>query len=225
MAQDLVGLFNLALSAVGHRARVSLPTENSREAKLCQLWYPVVRDDILSAAHWASARATANLALISSRDLNVAWAPGDPAPDWLYSFGLPSDLLYPRFINNYQQFELGIIGTNKVLYSNHQSTRLDYTKRQDNPALWEPLLYSAVADGLSAAVCMPLTGKAARTRLALELANRKILEARASNANKDTRMLEAIPDFLSVRGVSQPQAVSAYLYPFGPLLTLTSFVT
>lgn len=224
MAQDLVGLFNMALSAVGTRARVAIPTETSREAQVCNLWFPLVRDTILMAAHWQAARATANLALVASRDLNIAWTTGDPAPDWLYAFALPSDYLYPRFINQYQQFELGVIGTQKVLFSNYEVTRLDYTKRQENPALWDPLLFNAVMQGLSAAISMPLHGKAARTKLAIELANRAILDARASSANSDNRMLESIPDWLSVRGVSQPQAISGYLYPFGPLLTMSSFV-
>lgn len=225
MAQDLVSLYNMACSAIGTKARISLPTEKSREAEICQLWYPTVRDTVLSAAHWSSARAVASLALLADRDLNVGWVDGDPSPDWLYAFALPSDYLYPRYINQYQQFELGIIGTNRVLFSNYNPTTLLYTKRQDNPVLWDPLLYRAVANALSAAISMPLHGKASRTKLALELANSAIMEARTNLANKDQSMRESIPDWLSVRGVSQPQAISGYIYPFGPLLTMTSFVT
>jgi hypothetical protein len=224
MAQDQVSLYNLACSAIGTRARIADPAEVSREAEICQLWYPIVRVQVLQAAHWPSARGTANLTKVATRDLNVAWADGDPAPDWLYTYTLPFDFLYPRFINNYQQFELGIRTTTRVLFSNNDPTRLDYTKDQTNIATWDSMLYNAIANALAAAIAMPLHGKAARAKLSLELANRAIMEARANMANRDNRQLESVPDWLSIRGVGQPSAISAYLYPFGPLLTMTSFV-
>lgn len=225
MAQDQVSLYNLACSAIGTMARIASPTEISREAEICHLWYPIVRDMILSAAHWHSARATQTLGLLVTRDLNTAWTDGDPAPDWIYAHGLPADFLYPRFINSYQQFELGMIGLTPALFSNFEVTRLDYTKRQDLMGLWSVELYNAVLHGLAAAIAMPLHGKPLRAKLQIELANKAIMEARAMSANKDNRMLESIPDFLSVRGVSQPSAISGYLYPFGPTLTMASFVT
>lgn len=80
MAQDLVSLYNMACSAIGTKARISLPTEKSREAEICQLWYPTVRDTVLSAAHWSSARAVASLALLADRDLNVGWVDVIPRP-------------------------------------------------------------------------------------------------------------------------------------------------
>ena len=44
-----VQVYNLALNAVGERSNISSPTEQSRPAEVCSLWYSPVRDQVLAA--------------------------------------------------------------------------------------------------------------------------------------------------------------------------------
>lgn len=219
MAQDLVGLYNLALSACGTRNLVSLPGEKSREAEICDLHYPVTRDLIMSAAHWTSLKAAASLPLAASRDQNSQFASGDPLPNWLYAYGLPSDYLHPRYINSFTSFEIGVHNNARALFSNASVTVLTYTRRVEVLQLLEPNLYHAIAYALAAAISLSLHGKVSRAKLNIEMANRHIIEARANDANKDFKMFESIPPWLAARGVTQPGAISEFIYPHGPLLT------
>lgn len=219
MAQDLVGLFNLALSACGTRSSLSLPNENSREAEICNLHFPTVRDLVMCAAHWTSLKAAASLPLLASRNSNVEWTVGDPMPNWLYAYGLPPDYLHPRYINTFSPFEIGIHGSSRALFSNASVTVLTYTRRLDVLQMLEPNLYHSIAYGLASAISLALHGKVSRAKLNIEQANQYISQARANDANKDFKMFESIPPWLAARGVTQPGAISEFIYPHGPLLT------
>ena len=50
-----IQIYNLALNAVGERSNISLPTENSRQAEVCRLWYSPIVEQVLAAAPWAEA--------------------------------------------------------------------------------------------------------------------------------------------------------------------------
>ena len=90
MTKDVVSIFNLALSVVGTRAKVSVTTENSREAETCRLWYDISRDIVLRAAFWPSTVAHSRLAVLKERaNLTDDWTADDPAPDWLFAYGFP----------------------------------------------------------------------------------------------------------------------------------------
>lgn len=219
MAQDLVGLYNLALSACGTRSLVSVPGEASRESEICDLHYPVVRDIVMSAAHWTSLKAAVSLPLLASRDQNSQFASGDPLPNWLYAYGLPPDYLHPRYINAWSRFEIGIHNNAKALFANDSVVVLTYTRRVDVLQLLEPNLYHAIAYALASAISLALHGKVSRAKLNIEMANKHIVEARATDANKDYKMFESIPPWLAARGVTQPGMFSEFIYPHGPLLT------
>lgn len=233
MAQDLVGLFNLALSAIGTRSIVATPNEESREAEICNLWYPTVRDQVLRSAPWSSARGTARLALLKERDFDLDWEEGDPEPPWTFVFAQPSDMLYPRHLDSFQQFQLGIrrFTVNDVLtqtpaiYAHAETPLFVYTFRQDKMNYWDADLYSAVAQALAAAIALPLHGKAGRAQLAMESANNAIIQARVNAANESMTQLDHVPDWLAARGVSSTSSPSGYVYPNAPLLTPATFAT
>ena len=62
-----VGIYNLALNAVGERSNLSATTENSRQAEVCRLWYEPVLEQILAAAHWPEATKIVYLAELAER--------------------------------------------------------------------------------------------------------------------------------------------------------------
>lgn len=224
MAQDLVTLYNQALSAVGTRAKVAHQNENSRESEVCNTWFDSVRDQALSAAHWASCRTVAQLTKFAERDWDEEWAEGDPEPPWTYLYNLPSDYLYPRHLDTYENFEVTQVAGARMILSDSEVPVLTYTKRQTNLAAWEPELFLAVSFALAAYIGMPLHGKPQRAALAQQQANQLIMDARLKQANRDSVHKETIPDWLLARGVSSSTLVSQYIYNYGPMFSNGSLV-
>ena len=224
MAQDLVTLYNLALSSVGTRSRISSPDEDSREAQLCRQWYPMVRDMTLRAAHWPSCRHITSLTINAQATEGFAWAEGDPEPPWLFRYDLPNDFLYPRWLTTYESFELTQHENVVKLLSNAEEPTLVYTKRQEIPAAWDVDLYNAVVMALAGNIAMPLHGKVDRARNALEEANIAITRARINQANQNMTQQESIPDWLLARGVTQQSQFSQFIYQYGPLFSSQGLV-
>lgn len=219
MANDVVEIYNLALSAVGHRSPIALPTENSREAKLCNRWYPTVRDQILRGAPWQSTRDTANLSLTSERDFDLAWATGDPEPPWAYKYSAPEDFLYPRFLDSFQNFILGDNEGSPVIFTNESEATMIFTKKQIAPPAWDVSLRYAIIHGLAAHIAKPLTGKISIARDALDMANSAIIQARIATANENSMEYESVPDWLVARGIVTGTNPSRFIFPTGPLLS------
>jgi hypothetical protein len=224
MAQDLVTVYNLALSAVGTRARVSSPAEETREAQLCRQWYPLVRDMALRAAHWPSCRNVTSLSISAEVSSSVEWAEGDPEPPWLFRYNLPNDFLFPRWLTSYENFELTQHNNILMMLSNAEEPILVYTKRQEIPAAWDVDLYNAIVMGLAGSIAMPLHGKADRARNALEEANMAILRARINQANQNVVTHDAVPDWLLARGVTQQTQFSQFIYQYGPLFSASGLL-
>lgn len=217
---DEVGIYNLALNSVGTRARVALPSESSREAEVCSLWFGPVRDQVLRGAHWASTRAAARLSVLAERDFGEDWVSTDPEPDFRFAYALPSDFLYPWYTNTFSPFKLGIYGgVTPALMSDEEEIILHYTSRQTQISLWDADLQMAVVHGLAAYIAMPLHGKPGRAREAADRANEIITAARVKAANADQRQYEHIPETLRARGYAGGWGQNGFIYPYGSLLT------
>lgn len=219
MAQNVVEIYNLALSAVGTRARIEAETEDSREGQICRLWYPTVRDIALRASHWSSCRASSLLVLDASASVNADWAEGDPEPPWTYRYSLPNGFLYPRYLDTYANFELTTYNNAPMLLTNSEMPVLTYTKRTELPAMWDVDLYNSIVMALAAAICVPLAGKVDRARNLLQEADRAVLNARVQNGNTNSMQQDSMPDWLIARGAGQMSSYSQYIYQYGPLFS------
>lgn len=223
MATDTVTLYNLALGAIGARAHISLPTEQSREAEECNLWFPEIRDLVLSSAPWPEATKMERLALVSTQDDDGLWDQGEPRPDLLNAYSFPSDCLRPRYLSDFSRFTVQSMGAeNKSIMTNANSPILIYTFRQNLVSMWSQELQMAIALGLAARICTPLTGKTSRTKTLVEDANTLILSAREAAANTDDERLDSLPEWIAGRGYTDTSSRARYFYPFGALLTSTN---
>lgn len=226
MAQDQTSLYNLALSSIGTRESVSSPTEESREAEICNLWFTYVRDFILRAAPWPSARAHARLSLLAERDTSVSWTATDPDPGFKFAYAAPADMINPRYITTFERFVLsthdGGTGRRQAIMSNVEDVILAYTMRQINLSLWDSQLYFAVAHALAATIAMPLHGKAERAKVSQDRANQIVLEARQSGANADEDTYDFAASWHQARGYGQSAPIQRFIYPDGPLFTVES---
>jgi hypothetical protein len=220
MITDEVSIYNLALSLVGTRSNVALPNEKSREAEICRLWFGPVRDRVLRAAPWPSTRAWSRLPLLKVRDSDQAWVADDPAPEFLFAYGVPSDMLAPRYLAGYQRFSLSSYPGNRLaIMTNQEDALLCYTSRQVVIGLWDTALQTAVVNALAAHIAMPLHGKASRAREALDQANSAIMQAREEAANIDMAPVETIPPWIQARGYGGSLSETRYFYPYGNLFS------
>lgn len=221
MVNDEVGIYNLALNQTGVRDNVTITTEASREAEVCRLWYPVVRDQVLRAAHWPSARKVARLALLSTA-VEGDWTELLPEPGYAYCYSQPADMLYPRSLTTYEPFIVNNFGTVPAITTNTAEAILLYTFRQTVVARWESSLQSSIAFGLAAHICMPLTGKQNRAKMLLDQANSIVTQAQLEAANEGNYMLDTLPDWIAARGYCGGAALAPrYLYPFGSKLGIS----
>lgn len=221
MASTQLDVFNLALNAVGTRDDVGAINEESREAEVCRLWYEKVRDQVLRAAYWNSAKSYKRLALAATRNDSIAWTETDPEPGFRFAYYAPNDMLMPRYDSSYARFTTGVYNNQPAIMSNTEQLVLVYTMRQENVALWDAQLLMAIAYALAAHIAMPLHGKASRARQSAEQANGLIVEARIANANSENNQLDTIPEWIAARGYSGSITDTRYYYPFGPMISLT----
>lgn len=216
-----VQVYNLALNAIGERSNISSPTEQSRPAEVCHLWYSPVRDQVLAAAPWPEATKIAYPALLATVDDEDAWLETEPRTGYSYVYAMPSDALRPRYMSDFSRFLFTNYGGQRALHSNTESAILAYTSRLENVALWDPELQMAIVYGLAANICMPLSGKPSRAKMLAEKANEIITSARVAAANANNESYESIPDWITARGFNH-SASQRYFHPYGSLLTLTN---
>lgn len=220
MASDLTGIFNEALSIAGGRVSISLPEENSREAELCRLWFPTIRDMVQRAAPWPSNKAFRRLAVVSMSG-GQAWVEGMPEPGFRYAYETPSDMLAPRYLTNFERFTVSIDAHgNKIINTNSTDAILCYSRRNDQVPSWDVSVSLAITHALGAAITMPLTGRRGAATEALDYANQKIMEARQLEQNQSEGTLESVPDWIAARGYGGGYTQVRYIYPETPLLTL-----
>lgn len=225
MASDIVVLYNLALDSIGARSKISLPTEQSREAETCSLWFPNVRDQVLASASWPEATKMERLALLKAQDEdeNGIWAQGDPRPDLLNAYALPTDMLRPQYVAGYSSFTIQAYGTeNRALMTAGETPILVYTFRSTKVSMWSPELQMAIIYGLAANICVPLTGKTSRAKVLIEQANERIIAARETAANMNNERWDSLPEWISARGFTDGGSQTRYVYPFGSLLSVSN---
>jgi hypothetical protein len=227
MANSVVDIYNLALSAIGTRSDVAAVDEGSPEANACNLWYEVTLNALLRAAPWSFATAYERLALLSTRDWTLDWGTADPPPAWGYEFAAPSTMVRPRYLTTFERFDLSMRGTTHSIVTNSVEPILCFTKRQPLVSMWDDQFVSAMANGLGAAIAMKVSGKVNRARSALQIANDLIEQARLSDANQSSpQTYDAMPSWFAIRGASgDALAPGTYIYPYGPILSIPSLGT
>lgn len=225
MASDIVVLYNLALDSIGARSNISLPTEQSREAETCNLWFPNIRDQVLASASWPEATKMERLGLLATQDTDEdgVWAAGDPRPDLMNSYALPTDMLRPQYVTGYSSFTIQSYGAeNRALMTAGENPILVYTFRSTKVSMWGPELQMAIMYGLAANICIPLTGKSSRAKLLIEQANERIIAARETAANMNNERWDSLPDWIAARGFTDGGSQTRYFYPFGSLLSVSN---
>lgn len=101
-----VDIANRALSAIGTRSQITSMSENSNEARKCNLLYDSLRDELLRLAPWNCATNYMNLSVVCAAPgtpenpgagANV-WEKGIPPPPWAYEYMYPADCIRPLWV-------------------------------------------------------------------------------------------------------------------------------
>lgn len=224
MATDIVTLWNLALSAAGARGSISAEDETGREADLCRLWYPLIRDNALKAASWPCAKTYRALGLLATRDFNATWVNTDPSPTWKYAYQAPSDLLAPRYLTTYAPFQRAFYTDQNVnsIDTNQKQAVLHYIFRQEDVTKWDSGLENTVVSSLAAQICLPLNGKVTRARELLANANEAVLIAQTEIANESDEIYEELPEWIAARGYEELPRATRFVYPYAQLLGISA---
>lgn len=133
----------------------------------------------------------------------VPWQPHMPEPPWAFAYAPPDNMLHPRYIRDFQLFAIGSVmpapaasngasalpavtdgtGTVPALFSNERPTILTYTRREENPELWEADLFVAISMTLATFIASALSGRFEWYRKAREQAQEAV--ARANIVQRD----------------------------------------
>lgn len=217
MADTIVSVWNQALGACEVRASIASEVENSPEARSCRLWYETILKQVLRAAPWPAASSYQRLALFSDASEEESWAPGNPAPGYAYAFTIPSDMIHPRNLNTFGNFEISSVNGKRKLSTNESTPILNYTKYLTDITEWDDSFRLAIVNALAAAICGKLTTSRGKARDLEGKANELILVARVQTANDDQETYEAMPEWFSARGFMGTSPVR-FVYPSGSLL-------
>lgn len=113
---SITDIANRALSSIGTRSQITSLTENSNEAKQCNILIEPLRNELLRMAPWNCAFNYNSLALVCATpgtpenptQGSTTWAKGIPPPGWAYEYMYPDDCARACWI--VPQFSTGFAG-------------------------------------------------------------------------------------------------------------------
>lgn len=156
MALSIVQICNLALARIGITDGIAALSDDTAEARACNLIYEPCRDDLIGSYDWPFARRTAALGLVAE----------DPAENWAYSYRIPSDCLLARRIDQGAEYAIAGDSSGRLLYANLDAVTLTYTARIDDVGL----LPHQVAMALAWRLAVELAPALAKTEAAADRA-------------------------------------------------------
>jgi hypothetical protein len=165
---------NLALTRLGHRLITDM-TENTKAAELCRLHYPLCRDAVLRAHPWNF--AIKRIALMSE----VATI----AFDFTYRFPLPPDCLKVMRTDLDDACEVYRV-EGRAIVTNATAVAIQYIARITDVTLYDAMFVDVLAARLAAEIAMPLTDTASLASSMMSVAEAKLRDARAMDAQEGT---------------------------------------
>jgi hypothetical protein len=211
-----VFISNMALNHLNHGIEISSMTEDSTEAKACNLMYDTALGIILRAYHWPFATKQAVLNLVVE---------SPSGGEWGYAYAYPSDCLMARRIlglskgHSLPHDESGAEGRIpfkiaqrpeadetadvKCILTDEQEATMEYTKFEQRADRYPDDFALALSFKLAYLVAPRLTGGDKTRELrkdALELYRVTLAEAIAANANEEQPEVTDESGLSAVRG-------------------------
>ena len=167
---SVVQICNSALNQLG-AASITALTDNSKNARLCNERYAVVRDAVFRSHPWNS--------LIKRQQL--AQTTNTPAYGFSYEFALPSDCLRVLTINAYNS-DYKVEG--RKILCNESSIKITYVSQETDPNEMDVLLRETISAGLAADIAYAITANLQVSKLMQEKYQFKVSEAKHTDASE-----------------------------------------
>ena len=167
---SVVQICNSALNQLG-AASITALTDNSKNARLCNERYTVVRDAVFRSHPWNS--------LIKRQQ--VAQTTNSPAYGFSYEFALPSDCLRVLTIDAYNS-DYKVEG--RKILCNEQTIKITYVSQETDPNEMDVLLRETISAGLAADIAYAITANLQVSKLMQEKYQYKLSEARHADASE-----------------------------------------
>jgi hypothetical protein len=198
MANSAVSIANLALSLVGRGNAIESLTESSKEAKIMEPWYNIVRQEALKAYNWTFAEEEISMAVHSE----------DTTDEWGYRYQFPSAALQIREIVNPvgrrstavpYQIRRATDGT-KCILTNVEDAKVRYTIDEDDPSVYPSDFITGLAHLWASRVAYQITGKRTVAQDMLQGASAFLQIAATNNANEEIEDAPRDAEWIAVRG-------------------------
>lgn len=144
-----VDICNMALARL-RASRITSLTDNTVEAKLCNILFDEIARDVMSEGEWTSTIVRATLA----RTVNT------PAFEYTYEFQLPTspEVLRVLSINDYTPGSIDYRIEGDKLLANVSTMKIKYSGVITNTEAYDANLKKAITSRLTAELAYPITG-------------------------------------------------------------------
>ena len=196
---SIVQICNVALSRIGNNQFIDSIDEDSKQAELCALHYPMSVQQVLADGDWAFAEGRVVLALS-----------GTPPTNWEYRYAYPNDCLKARriavpgmeIVPLAQRITFKVInsGSGKAIVTNWPEAELIYTLDVTDTTLFPPLFVSALAWRLAAELAMGLQARPENYQAAIRNYEAEVSRAQAVSYEESEEGEMPDSEFIRARG-------------------------
>lgn len=189
-----VEICNMGLGYVGVAREIDALDEGSTESDQCQRYYTQTRDATLRDFAWPFANKVQALALVAE----------DPNDDWSFAYRYPTDCLKAlrlvtgdRVATAPPPFEIGHDDAGKLIYTDQAEAVLKFTRRIEDPELFDPAFVECLAWRMGSKLAIPLSRSEKERDYAFKRYQHELSVARALAANEG--QLDSAPEAESIR--------------------------
>lgn len=194
-----VGIWNMALSNIGHRATITDPDAVTAEANHCRLFYPVALAATLERYAWSFATRRVALAEVTN-----------PVNHWGFAYARPNlcikerAILLPESTDDTQEQPFAIEGNadgDLIIYCNVEDAVLRYTALVEDTNKFSPMFVAALSFDLAAFLVGPIPKDMKLKDAMLKAAAYYTAQAEAADANagRDVGYKDFTPAHLAAR--------------------------
>jgi hypothetical protein len=199
-------LANLSFLHLGMANPVSnADTDDTTEAKVFRVAYPVALDEVLSEAPWGFATEVVELGLVTDSEDD-----DHPNEEWDYSYRYPSDCVTFRKIQSGVTtdtrdtriaYRLAQDATGKLIFTDEESAVGEYTKREEDVSRYPANFVQALALKIAIYAAPTLVGgdEAGLQNRAMNLYDRAINQAKADMRNEEQMQPDADSELIRAR--------------------------
>lgn len=197
-----VQICNVALSAYCGAQIITSLDEDTPQAEACALHLDDVKRQLFERNWWTFAKARQVLAELTN----------DRTGEWAYCYQQPADALSIHWVNDAATARIMLSAgrspdaprerSGEKIYSDVQTATCEFTRFISDPALYPQYFSDCLSAFLATRIVSTITQDATRIRAAQDAAQMQMELAIALDARNDPPIVNAVPGWLSDRGIS-----------------------